>query len=99
MKTVVEGTENGVVLEGRRDGVVPFLEETEDGDVQGIGGVVGEDQAVGVAAPEEVGQALPGALENVPGLDAKVESGPPRVDAELPIELIHEGVDGLGLRE
>ena len=79
--------------------MVSLLKQAEDGQVQGIGGVGGEDEATGIRAAEEAGQALTGAFQDVAGLDAEVEARPPRVDPEAPVELVHERVDGLGLGE
>ena len=96
---VIEGAENGVVLQGRGHGMVAGLEHSEQGEVQGVGRVVGEAEPVGVPAVEELRQQLPSAVDQVPGLQAEVIAGAPGVDPEVPVEMVHEHVDLFGFGE
>ena len=92
-------TKNGVVLDGRRDGVVPGAQHAEDDEVQGVGRIIAETEPVGVRAVEELRQLLARLLDDQAGLHAEVVSGTPGVDAEVPIEVVHVAVDLFGLGE
>ena len=95
---LVERAQDGIVLEGRGDGVVSRPEHAGDDQVQGVRGIVAETQAVGVRPVKKSGQEGPGLFDHGAGFKAEVIPGTAGVDAEFPVEMIHEIVnfDGLG---
>ncbi len=96
---VVKGAENRIVLEVRGDDVVALREHAHDDPVEGVGGVVGEGEPVGVGAVEEVREQLPGAVDDVLGLQRPVEARTAGAHPVSLIELLHEIVHDLRLRE
>ena len=94
---MVERSKDGIVFDGRRDGVVAGTEHAEDDQVQSVCRVVAEAEAVGVRAVEELGQHLTGLFDDQPGLHAQIVAGPSGVDAVIAEEIIHVCVDFFGL--
>ncbi len=96
---VVERPQDGVVLEGRRDGMIARLEQARDDEVEGVGRVVAEAEPVRIGPVEERREELAGVLDDEPGLHAEVVAGASGIDAEVPVEVVHVGVDLFGLGE
>ena len=81
------------------DGVVAGAEHAKDDQVQGIGGVVGEAEPVRIRAVEERRQHLARVVDDRSGLQAEVVARPAGVDPEIPVEVVHVGVDLFGFRK
>ena len=71
----LEGARNGVVLERCGDDVVALADEAFHGDVEGVGGVHGEDHAVVVGAADEVGELLADGVDHFFGTDGHAVPG------------------------
>ena len=95
---VVERPDHRVVLDRGGDGVVARPQQALDHHVEGVGGVVGEHQAVGVVAAEEARQLQPRVLDDVAGDQAEVVAGAARVDPDLGVLVGHRLDHRLGLR-
>ena len=96
---MVKGAENGIMLKGGRDGVVAFGENSENDEIEGVGGVVGEAEAVGIGSIEKPGQELAGVIQQLAGFHAHVVARAARVDASLAIKGVHERINRFGLGE
>jgi hypothetical protein len=80
-RKVVQGPEHRVVLEVGGDRVIALLEHAEQRQVQAVGRVVPEDEAVGDGTAEVARELQAGRIDKVAGLGAQVVPGSPGVDA------------------
>ena len=98
-RKVIQGPEHRVVLEVGGDRVIALLEHAEERQVQAVGRVVPEDEAVGDGAAEVARELQPGRIDQVAGLGAQVVPGSPGVDAVRAEQRVHCDVHALGFRE
>ena len=96
---MVERTQHGIVLDGRRNGVVPWLKHPKDDQIQRIRGVKRIAQVIRIRSVEERCQHLPGRFDDFSRLHAQIITRPTGIDAKIPVEMIHEGVHFLGFWE
>jgi hypothetical protein len=87
-----------VVLGARRDDVVALPEEALEGEVQAVGGVEREDDAVGALRAEEPRDGLAAALDPFLRLDGQAVARATGVPGMAAGELVHRAVDGFWLR-
>jgi hypothetical protein len=98
-RQVVERPDHGVVLDDRGDHVIAFAHETQDQNVEGLGRVAGETEAVGARAAEEAGQLVTRVLDQVTAHEAEIEAGPPGVDPAELVDVDHpvQDLGGFGI--
>jgi hypothetical protein len=74
--------------------MIAALQHTEQGNVQRIRGILGENNAMRVAAiVEEGSQQTPGFLDHSFRFHGKLVAGAARVNPEIPEEPVHGGVN------
>ena len=95
---VREGTQHGIVLESRRHHVIAALEQSEEGDIQRIGGILREHHAVGIAVIiEEQPQQTARLLDHLLRFHRELVTGTAGIHAVAAEKLVHGGVDHLRL--
>jgi hypothetical protein len=87
------------MFEGGRYGMIAWLEDAEDGEVQRIGGIVGETKTIWIRAVKEFCEHLSGIVNNCTCLHTEIIARTTRIDAKIPVEMIHEGIDLFRFRE
>jgi hypothetical protein len=93
-----ERTVDRVVLGVGGDDVVAFLEQPLDRDVEAVGGVEGQDDAVRALGVQQPRERLAAALDPLLRLDGHPVARAPGIAGGLPRELVHRAVDALRLR-
>src|SRR4051812_20199624 len=96
---MIDRTNDRVVLAICGDDVVAFGEQSEDDEVERVGGVVAEAEALGtiLVSVKELGETLAETIEQRAGFDGQVETTAAGIDTGLSIELQHEVVNVLWL--
>src|ERR1039458_902002 len=92
---MIDGPDHRIVFEVGGDYVVAFREQSEDDQIESVGGVVSEAQSLWALqiAAEELRQPFAKSVEPVPRLNREIEAAASRIHARLAIELQHEFIN------
>ncbi len=88
-----KGTQNRVVFQNGGNNMITRFAHTLDGNVQGFGGVAGENNSVWVSGwmIKKNGQSLAEVIEASTGFQAEVEAGATGIDSFLGKMFSHGG--------
>jgi len=70
-----QGPHDRIVFQARRDDMISRFEQTDQGDIEGLGGIFREDDPQGVIDIEKTGQGFPGFMNDAAGIDGKPVTG------------------------
>ena len=92
---MIDGPDHGIVFEVGGNDVVAFREQSEDDQIESVGGVVPETQSFRAVqiATEEFRQPFAKFVEQLASLDCEIEAAASRIHAGLAIELQHEFIN------